>query len=302
MNSNNHVVLLIDGNQINIFSLTRLLNDFNIVSEITGARGIEKAKSIKPDIILLDVNLPDMSGFDVIKTLKEDTATQNIPVIFITQNRDDKDEELAFTIGAVDYICRPFSSFIVNHRIKTQLNLFTQESRLHELVIFDQLTGLTMRKHFSDMLNNEWRRAARTQLPLGIALISADNFHQYKERYGNSTANKVLTHLAEIIKNKARRAGDQAAVWNEDEFALCLYNTPLEGVLNVVKDICDTFTGIDEHGLASSLTISAGVHSVIPTLDSGDDINRVMLDVDTALDFAKQTGGNKIVAFGDANR
>ena len=299
MNSKNHVILLIDGNHMNIFSLTRLLNDFNIVSETTGTRGIEKAKGIKPDLILLDINLPDMSGFDAIKMLKDDTATQNIPVIFIAEKSDAQDEELAFTTGAVDYICKPFSSYILKHRIEAQLKLFAQERRLKELIIFDQLTGLTIRKHFTDILDNEWRRATRSQLPLGVALISANNFHTYKERHGHSAANKVLVHLAGVIKNKIRRAGDQAAVWSEDAFALCLYNMQLEGVRTVVKGICDAFASIDEHGLAASLTISAGIHSVIPVLDNDDNISRVMLDVGMALEHAKQTGGNKIAALSD---
>jgi len=117
-----HTVLVIDDDILNITALTHLLSDeFNIISERNGRNSLQVVKTTKPDVILLDVIMPDMNGFEVIAALKNDEDTKNIPVIFITGLNNTKDEEQGFVLGAVDYINKPFSSYVVKQRIKNQL-------------------------------------------------------------------------------------------------------------------------------------------------------------------------------------
>jgi len=132
MSNFEHSVLIIDSDLLNITALTYLLSDeFNVFTERSGCKSIEVAKEVRPDIILLDVVMPDMNGFEVITALKKDEATKDIPVIFVTGLNNTRDEEQGLTLGAVDYVNKPFSSYILKLRIKNQLQI--QKYITHDL-------------------------------------------------------------------------------------------------------------------------------------------------------------------------
>lgn len=129
-----NTILLVDDDTLNISALTHLLNDeFNVIAERSGRRSVDLAKEAQPDVILLDIVMPDMNGFEVIKALKEDEATRDIPVIFITGLNNTKDEEQGLILGAADYINKPFSAYIVKLRIRNQLQISEQIRIIQEL-------------------------------------------------------------------------------------------------------------------------------------------------------------------------
>ena len=135
-----HRVLIIDDDLLNITALTYLLSDeFNVFTERSSRKSIEVAKEVKPDVILLDVVMPDMNGYEVITALKKDESTRDIPVIFVTALNNTRDEEQGLTLGAVDYVNKPFSSYILKLRIKNQLQISKQKHCTHDLSIDSSL-------------------------------------------------------------------------------------------------------------------------------------------------------------------
>ena len=309
MTPNKRTVLIIDGDKMNIFALSHFLGaDLNVVTEATAKGGIAAISEIRPDIILLSVNMPDMDSFEAISIIKNTPAIKNIPVIFITEQGSVHDEEQGLILGAVDYISKPFSSLIVKMRIQNQLNVGLHEQRIQELTTSDAVTGLTSRDHFDSILANEWHRAARSKYAISFAVFNIDNFETYNSKYGVQKGDEALKFLGQIVSNRLTRPGDHTARWGGDEIALVLSDTPLIGVLKVAKDIreaIETESLALDGNLLTGLTISAGVHSFSPVLDDNfvpDDsyaVSDFVMDTITALERAKKAGRNTVLAFSD---
>ena len=296
-----HSVLIIDDDWLNITALTHLLSDeFNVFTERSGSKSVEVAKDIQPDVILLDVVMPDMNGFEVITALKKDEATKDIPVIFVTGLNNTRDEEQGLILGAVDYINKPFSSYIVKLRIRNQLQISSQIRIIHELSTTDPVTGLGVRSPFNATLDTEWRRASRTNIHLSFAIFSIDNFEEYIEKHGQTKSNDVLRYLARIISEGVQRAGDKVVRWGNDEFAILLAATPPEGVLSVaesIRGIVEKDAKNKDNAFLAGISLSAGVHSVIPVPKGSYTIDDFINDTNTALTHAQHTGGNKVSYF-----
>ena len=309
MKQDKRTALIIDGDKMNIFALTHFLgSDLNVVSETTAERGLAAIHEIKPDIIVLNIAVPDMDGFEIISIIKSTPAIKNIPVIFITEQGSVHDEEQGLILGAVDYISKPFSSFIVKMRIQNQLNLVMQEQRIQELTTSDAVTGLVSRDYFDSILTNEWHRAARSKHAISFAIFNIDHFEQYNEKYGKQKGDEALKYLGTVIANRLARPGDQAARWGGDEIALVFSDTPLVGALKVANDICVNIESESlalEGNLLAGLTVSAGVHSFLPKLDENFvldttyTVSDFVMDTITALERAKKAGRNRVFAFSD---
>ncbi|MCL1877501.1 MAG: response regulator [Defluviitaleaceae bacterium] len=127
-------ILVVDDDAMNITALIHILGeDYTVYAETDGRGCIESAKELNPDLILLDITMPDISGFEVIKILKQDEKTQNIPVIFVTGKNTPEDEERGFTLGAVDYISKPFSKLVVAMRVRHQMQIISQAREIQRL-------------------------------------------------------------------------------------------------------------------------------------------------------------------------
>jgi len=301
-----HSILIIDDDVLNIMSLTHLLSDeFNVFTERSGSSALQAAKDILPDVILLDVVMPDMNGFEVITALKEDDSTKDIPVIFVTGLNNTKDEEQGLILGAADYINKPFSSYIVKLRIRNQLKLSSQIRTILELSTIDPVTSFSLRKSFYSVIDVEWRRASRTNSSLGFAIFNIDNFSQYNEKHGHQKGDELLGYLARTILECTNRAADRIARWSDDEFAAVLYDTDLDGV-KIIADAIHSLIESDAQSIKTNffdqVTISTGVHSIRPELQSTYTIDDLILDTTTALAYAKKSGKNRVATFDDAKR
>jgi len=177
MNKFDHTILIIDDDILNLTSLTHLLSDeYNIVTERDGNKGLDVAKAVKPDLILLDIVMPNINGFEILAAIKEEPITKDTPVIFITGLNNTRDEELGLVLGAVDYINKPFSSYIVKLRIKNQLmELPNKESILVidddklNIVALTRILGSEYQVHFESD-GESGIRAAKTFKPNLILL------------------------------------------------------------------------------------------------------------------------------------
>jgi len=299
MNNRKQRVLIVDDDSTSISILANILQELYDISIALNAkqalRVITKISNL--DLVLLDVEMPDMNGYAMCKLLKENPKTLDIPVIFVTANSNEDDEQRGLELGAVDYITKPFRPAIVKARIKNHLELKCQRDFLKHLSFHDGLTQVANRSHFDDYLKDEWKRATRNQSPLSLIMIDIDNFKLFNDCYGHVHGDECLKRVAETIKNSLERSTDLAARYGGEEFACILPSTSLAGAAQLAEQI-----RINIYQLAiphpksltdSIVTISLGVSQIIPT--QGDKITEFIQQADRKLYRAKKEGRNRII-------
>jgi diguanylate cyclase (GGDEF)-like protein len=246
-------ILIVDDVPDNIRVLSRMLVDdgHEISAATNGRQALKLAASCAPDLVLLDVMMPDMDGYQVCAALKTDPQLRTIPVIFITALADVEDEARGLGLGAVDYITKPFKESIVRVRVKTHLELKHQHDVLARLSQVDGLTGIPNRRAFDERLGQEWRRSLRSGEPLAAAMIDVDLFKQYNDTHGHLIGDDCLRRVATTLADGLKRGSDFVARYGGEEF-ICL------------------FSGVDTAGLARvSEQIRAGIEALqIPHGDS----------------------------------
>jgi PleD family two-component response regulator len=176
-------ILIVDDISANIKSLNAILgDDYNIVFATDWRKGLELAGRMSPDIVLLDIMMPDMDGYEICRRLKSESETREIPVIFITALDGEADEEKGLSFGAADYITKPFRPAIVRLRVRNHLQLKLQRDRLESLTMTDGMTEIANRRRFDQHLGEEWRRCARMHIPLSAIMMDIDHFKAFKGR------------------------------------------------------------------------------------------------------------------------
>ncbi|MCL2636800.1 MAG: diguanylate cyclase [Oscillospiraceae bacterium] len=298
---NKNSILIIDDEKANISALKTLLNaDYKIYAAKNGRDGIETAEEFTPDIILLDVIMPDMDGYEVIAELKKSEKTWNIPVIFITGLDNLGDEEKGLNLGAADYIPKPFSPSIVKLRIKNQIDMINQLRTINRISVTDQLTGIKNRRGFDEYMNREWGRTIREKLPISFLILDADNFKNYNDTYGHQQGDIALQTIANILKTSLRRVTDIAARWGGEEFVVLLPNTDKNGIMEVAEKIRSEIEKTPIPLLSGELTVitvSVGVNTLVPAPET--ELRDFIDKTDEALYTAKRTGKNKVVHVSD---
>ena len=298
MEAKKNSILIVEDDSLSIRALSEILrHDYTIYVEKKSSKVNMLARRILPDLILLDVMMPDMSGFDVIRELKSNEATRNIPVIFVTGMTTSEDEAKGLSYGAVDYINKPFKESVVKMRVEHQIKIINLIRKLQDLSTTDELTGVGNRRYFFTEVNQEWERAKREQTPLGIMLLDLDYFKRLNDTYGHITGDEVLVHVAKTIRSGLRRATDKLSRWGGEEFAIIQPNTTPKGVRKIAEDIRKA---VEESKLPIEgqepiqLTISIGVHCITPNPDDDYTVDNLIADADNALYEAKRTGRNKV--------
>ena len=292
-----NAVLIVDDDGFNIAALTRILEDDYIIHvEKDGTDAVETAKRLLPELILLDVVMPKMNGFEVMARLKAMQVTSTIPVIFVTGLSNAQDEEKGLALGAADYIHKPFSPAIVKLRVRNQMQIIDQLRIINHLSVTDTLTGLFNRRHFNTRLNYEWNRAIREKNPLSILMIDVDNFKNYNDTYGHLQGDIVLKSIANVLKQHLMRTTDMLARWGGEELAVLLPGTDLAGACIVAEKLR---TAVESHqfmhnGIATYITISIGINCAAPW-EHISNAKRFVDEADKALYQAKKTGKNKFV-------
>jgi diguanylate cyclase (GGDEF)-like protein len=291
-------ILIVDDENANLDVLSDILKkDYTITVAKSGEAAIKRAEEDAPDLILLDVLIPDMNGFDVLLALKESDRSRDIPIIFITVLTSPEDEEKGLLLGAVDYIIKPFNNSIVRARVGTQIKIVKQIRTIERLGMIDALTDIPNRRFFDVRLNEEWRRTCRQKAYLSMLTIDVDKFKAYNDTYGHPQGDILLQFVAKILTSNLRRSSDLAARLGGDEFAVLLADTDPEGAFTVADNIRKAMeAGViprSSTGESTSVTVSIGVNTVIPTMDM--QINDFIEQSDKKLYTAKTTGKNKVV-------
>lgn len=293
-------ILVVDDERSNLDILNKILGDEHAITVAkTGKAAISRAISDLPDLILLDVVLPDMLGFEVLKALKDSDITRKIPVIFITGLTNPEGEERGFSLGAVDYITKPFNNALVKARVRTHLQILTQMRIIEKLGMIDPLTGLPNRRSFDERLKSEWARSVREKTPLSILIMDVDHFKQFNDQYGHPLGDVLLRNIGQVFDNELKRTSDFIARIGGEEFAAILPNTVRENALEVAEAIrqsVEAMTFSEAELKGASVTISIGLTGTVPTCDSQS--MEAVKKADALLYQAKKAGRNRV--FSDA--
>ena len=292
-------VLAVDDEPINLQLLYRALRDeHEMLMASGGAEALELCERERPDLILLDVVMPDMDGLEVCRRLKADQQLRDIPVIFITGHSSPAEETDGLNAGAVDFISKPVNPAVVRARVRTQLTLKAQADQLRQLVFVDGLTGVANRRRFDEMLDLHWRACARSGTPLSLFLIDVDFFKQYNDLYGHQAGDECLRKVARTLQSVMRRSGDLVARYGGEEFVCLSTSLAGEAVAGTGETLCDNVERLaiphEGSSVSSHVTISVGAASEVPT-DMGSAADMLAL-VDARLYQAKKKGRNALVS------
>ncbi len=297
MNQETQKVLIADDDGINRQVLATLLKpEYVVLLAKSGEQTIERAQRHLPDLVMLDVMLPDMDGYEVLRRLRADPATAHIEVIFITGMGRPEDEAKGLMLGAADYITKPFNSTVVMARVATHLQMVRQRRMLEHLAHMDGLTELANRRRFDEIYANEWQRAARHTHPLSVALLDIDCFKQYNDHYGHPAGDRALRAVARAARNAMRRPCDVAARYGGEEIVMLMPETDAAQGLYVAESIREAVAQLlipHEKSYASPvLTVSIG-GATLP-LDVQESAPALFDAADAALYRAKQAGRNRV--------
>ncbi|MBT0664107.1 PleD family two-component system response regulator [Geobacter pelophilus] len=290
-------VLVVDDAPINIQLLNDALQENHRVFFATnGKDALKIAATSLPDLILLDIMMPDMDGYEVCRKFKADPLLKDIPIIFITAMSQQEDESSGLELGAVDYITKPFNPSIVRLRVRNQLELKRQRDLLGRLSCMDGLTGLHNRRGFDEFIDREWRRAIRNRSPMSIIMIDIDHFKDYNDAYGHLAGDDCLKRVAYLLEASLERPADFIARYGGEEFICVLPDTEMPGTLVLAEKLR---LAIESAAIphqfsmvAPCVTISLGAISEIPSpaSDSKELLNRA----DKLLYLAKRKGRNQV--------
>ncbi len=285
-------LLIVDDQRINIRALYELFRqECDVLMATSGEQAIALSKSELPDLILLDVMMDDIDGYEVCRRLKADALTQNLPIIFLTGKDTRNDEVLGFELGAVDFISKPFHPVVVKARVQTHLAMQLQANLLRSHALIDGLTGVPNRRKFDEYSETVWRNGQREQTPLSLLMFDVDFFKRYNDRYGHQAGDVCLKSVARYLAQAPGRPYDLLARYGGEEFACLLPNTAAEGAVLIAEKMLAGIRELQiEHldSIDNIVTVSIGVATKIPSPDST--INDLIAAADKQLYTAKAAG------------
>lgn len=294
-------VLVIDDSPENTQLLAQaLVENYEILVANSGKEALTIVQQIPtPDIILLDLSMPDMSGYEVCKQIQLEENTMAIPIIFLTTLSDTENEAYSLQSGAVDFISKPFDLPSVKEKIKNHLALKHYREIINITADTDALTQIPNRRRFEEMLAIEIRKARRNSTPLSVIRIDIDHFKSYNQAYGHAEGDDCLREIAGALKKTLKRAGDLVARWEGQEFTCLLPDTNLKGAAHVAENIRKAVLNLRIPHQSSPgekfVTLSLGVATGITThKNSGEDpFESFLVHAQVAL----QAGRNQVFVY-----
>ncbi len=289
-------ILLVDDQALNIQVLYQAFSaDHDLCMATSGAQALEVCASQQPDLILLDIEMPGMDGYEVCRRLKADSATCDIPVIFVTAHIGDEAQMRGLDLGAVDFISKPLNVKIVRARVNIHLTFKAQADLLRNWAYIDGLTGVHNRRYFDERLNTEWSRAVRNNMPLSVLMLDVDFFKRYNDHYGHQSGDDCLRQVATALAGGLKRPADLLARYGGEEFVCLLSETDLSGAKQLAMDLGARVAALQvahaESSVAAFVTVSVGV-CCKPAGMQGS-AAELLRQADAQLYLAKQRGRNQ---------
>lgn len=291
-------VLIVDDSVANIQVLNEILcDDYEVFFATSGKQAISMALEEHPDLIILDVVMPQMDGYTVCEHLKAMQETKDVGIIFVTSLNDVEDEAKGLKMGAIDYITKPYNAHIVRARMHNHMELVQHRKLLSSLSVTDGLTCIANRRQFDQVMHRELHRAIRQQESLTLMLVDIDNFKKYNDYYGHVNGDECLKEVASALDDSRVRMTDFVARYGGEEFAIILPNTAFDGakfmaekILKTIQDLAIEHINNNDVGV---VTASVGVYSSVPQFNASKE--RLITLADEALYEAKSQGRNRVV-------
>ncbi len=288
-------ILIVDDTIANLDILEELLEEYTVISSITGEDALEAVQEEHIDLILLDIMMPEMDGYEVCKRLKENQKTKNIPIIFITAKIDENSIEKAYDIGGSDYITKPFLSKELLAKVKKELKIQDMMKELQLLASTDPMTKLYNRRYFISTSKKVISLAKREKYPVSIIMLDIDKFKNINDTYGHDVGDTVIISLAKELINSCRKS-DVACRYGGEEFVILFPNTSQDGAKIVAENIRSSLENLslDIQDKTIHFTASIGVSSLF---DDEINIEKALKRADEALYKAKESGRNKVCVY-----
>lgn len=292
-------ILVVDDNAHLIALLGKMLEPLGQVRFATsGSAAMALMRSLPPDLVLLDAEMPGMNGYEVCQAMKVDPDLGAIPVIFVTAHDDVEAELRGLAAGAVDFIAKPVNEPVLLARVRTQLRLKSLADELRRSASIDGLTRLANRSSFDQRLAQEWARAVRARSGLSLLLLDVDHFKKFNDHYGHPAGDDCLRLVSAALGAQARRPADHASRVGGEEFALLLPDTDAAGALEAAERVRSAVAALGLPHAASPtsahVTVSIGVATChpasLPHLGTEKDL---VAQADKALYLAKSQGRDR---------
>ncbi len=295
-------ILIVDDQPLIIQTLSNLFrDDYNIKVATGGIKAIEIAESDpKPALILLDIRMPDIDGYEVCRRLQGNDRARGIPVIFISAMSEDADEEKGLNLGAVDFISKPIKPAIVKARVRNHMDLKIKTDMLERLSMVDSLTDMPNRRFFDDYFARAWGYAQRESKLLSVMMMDIDHFKLYNDYYGHGAGDECLRLVARAILSQTSRSADLVARYGGEEFIAVLPGTSSAGALTTSRKFKAAVEALsiphEKSKTAPVVTLSIG------TATYGEDYkpmesHLLLKAADAALYQAKEGGRNRVMQF-----
>ncbi len=302
MTNTKQTILVVDDVPQNIHLLNGILSaEYRVLFATSGKEALKIAADALPDMILLDVMMPEMNGYEVCRKLKDDAMLKTIPVIFLTALTDIENESQGLSLGAIDYIRKPYNANIVKLRIHNHLELKQARDELFRLSNVDRLTGIPNRRAIFDYFEHEMARAVRNGRTFGFLMIDIDYFKKFNDNYGHIAGDGCLHSLAQTMENALLRPGDRIGRFGGEEFLCVLPEIDALGVMEVGERlIAKTLELAIPHrfsDVSGVVTISCGACSLLP--DKNKSVDDLVDLADKALYLSKNSGRNRTTLWKD---
>ena len=298
-------ILLVDDDPTVIGVLGTILQEFGRLRFATsGQDALRMARQSVPDLILLDIEMPGMNGFEVCAAMKEMPLLMDVPIIFITSHEDDEHEVTGLALGAADFITKPPRAPQVVARVRMHLRMKQMADALRNAAYQDGLTQIANRRQFEETLQREWLRAQRAGSPTALLMIDIDAFKKYNDHYGHPAGDRCLQAVAQAIQQAVHRPADLAARYGGEEFAVLLPETDSCGArflaLHLLQAVAALLLPHAGSPVADHVTLSIGVSAFeegtgapgLPGLDQPS-VASLLAAADQALYAAKEGGRNQ---------
>lgn len=275
-----------------------LAADCQTLAATGGEQALDVAREHRPDLVLLDIDMPVMDGFSTLKALRADPVTRDIPVVFVTGHNDPDTEVRCLKSGGVDFVSKPVHPTVLRARVYNQLRLKFFADMWREWVFVDGLTGAFNRRYFDEHLQGAFDRARRDNTPLSVVMVDVDAFKAYNDHFGHQAGDDVLRQVVPALRSGLRRPGDVVTRYGGEEFACLLPDTDAEAAFHVGGLLRAAVEGLHvPHApgrLLPVVTISVGVATWAPgTLSTALSL---VEKADQGLYQAKRNGRNQVVA------
>jgi diguanylate cyclase (GGDEF)-like protein len=301
-------ILVADDDFFNRTLLAKRLRKvgYEVTEVANGSDCLAAYEHKQPNLVLLDVMMPDMSGFDCCTELLKHPFSRHTPILMITSLEDQTSVDQAFAAGAIDFITKPVQWPVLRHRIRLILeNIHLQKSleganlQLTRLATIDPLTDLANRRIFTACLKKEWRRLARERLPLSLLMLDVDCFKSYNDTYGHQTGDHCLRQIAHALKKSAETSpGNLVARYGGEEFSIVLPGTPLVSAVAIAEAMLQAVQALSiphqKSTVSQYVSISLGAAAMLPS----DQVSyeKLIAAADAALYRAKQAGRNQVMS------